>query len=327
MFQFRLRNLKQGFWLLFAFLMGLNSGISMDVVEDLEKGESHSTTDKQTIKEPDDRVSPRKELKRSKVALSDKGKKEQVGLKEVTPLLDPDKPLTDLQKLELGKIAGREFRLHAILLFAGRDTISDIIRFETSSLFSHCGLWLKAEKINSDEADTEEEDWCLESTGSPDQILKKKIPPHVQINPLKDVRDNYDGLVAYRELVFTKTGQKKNTSANLVPILHNYLGTLYEMNPLELLRALHKGNKTTDLKTIFCSELDAAVLMDLGLLGKNEVSDNYLPVDFSTMAPTPLQLKHCTAGPEVMLKVQYMGTFGAPKKKKDSSDNGYCSLF
>jgi len=77
----------------------------------------------------------------------------------------------------------------------------------------------------------------------------------------------------------------ERTDSNLVTqFVEEYNGKSYTKNPLTLLGALGNLNnpsKSDVLKTAFCSELSARMLMEFGILQEGTES-NCLPADFTS---------------------------------------------
>lgn len=171
---------------------------------------------------------------------------------------------------EFSLISQKKFTLCGLGLFSGNDFTSAAIRELSKSKTSHCSLILK---------DQIGEWYCLESTGSYDQIMHHGMLPQVQIHLWQNVVDNYGGKVKYRTFTFTSMDQ--NTPESLNSILIDELGKPYERDLVSLIEALLRKNKSEDFSSLFCSEFNAATLMRLGYLGKEKLAANYLPKDFT----------------------------------------------
>lgn len=175
-------------------------------------------------------------------------------------------------------IEGAKLTLWGVGLFAGDEIISKGIRLITDSEWSHVGLILE---------DQNKELYCFESTGSASQILKKKMLPQVQIHKWEDSVDSYDGRVAKRQFIFS--GENKVDPDKVTHMVKDLIGTPYERDLSTLISSIRRNNKEESISTLFCSELVAKVMMDLGYLSNQRVSDNYLPKDFSSKEFIPLQ--------------------------------------
>jgi hypothetical protein len=165
-------------------------------------------------------------------------------------------------------IKEKKFKLLAISLFSGSDPVSGCIRIITHSKWSHCGI------IIEDQCGIK---YCFESTGTSEDV-KKGIIPHVRIIPMDELIGSYEGSIATREILFISQFPDEDEVTN---IINNYIGVPYEKNIKELIGSIEEKNTETKLDNIFCSELVAQILMDLGLLSTKITSNNYLPVDFS----------------------------------------------
>lgn len=184
---------------------------------------------------------------------------------------------------EFSLISQKQFTLCGLGLFSGNDITSAAIRELTKSKTSHCSLILK---------DHVGEWYCLESTGSYDEIMHQGMLPQVQIHLWQNVVNNYGGKVKYR--TFTFTSLEQNTPETINSILIDELGKPYETNLLSLIEALLGKNKSEDLSSLFCSEFNAAALMRMGYLGKEKLAANYLPRDFTEEPGIILNLINAT---------------------------------
>jgi hypothetical protein len=186
-------------------------------------------------------------------------------------------------------IKGKKLTLWGVALFAGSEIFSEIIRTATGSSWSHVGL------ILTDENDTL---YSFESTGSFEDILKRVLP-QVQIHLWQDVVVSYSGAVAYRQFAFEE-GYKPDSNV-VVPMVTGLVGKPYETDLTSLIKALNRDNSVEAPQSLFCSELTAKCLIDLGYLSKEDrLPDNYLPRDFSEREFLPL--KHAALGKEVSVK-------------------------
>lgn len=172
-----------------------------------------------------------------------------------------------------GRVNGQKYNLAGIALFAGRDPISHGIETITGSKFSHVGAILS-------DANDDNKWFCFESTGTKGEVLRGKYP-HVRITPWNTVVKNYNGKVSYR--LFLYQNMKKIDSAEVTKFAEKYNGKSYTKNPFKLLKAVLKENKKSKseiLKTAFCSELVAKMLMEVGIIEEG-VASNYIPKDFT----------------------------------------------
>lgn len=199
-------------------------------------------------------------------------------------------------KEELTLIKGKKLKLMGIGLFAGSDGTSALIRKITLSLWSHCALIL---------VDQDGILYCFESTGSYDEIMHHGVTPRVQIHLWDEVVKQYEGNVAMRHFFDSKPDDipfvEMNTPEIVNELVMKYLNTPYEYNLVELLKAVMGDNKEGNLNSIFCSELVAQVLIDMGYLPKEKLSDNYLPKDFSS--EMTLQLVNASLADETVVKM------------------------
>lgn len=190
-------------------------------------------------------------------------------------------------------IKDKNLTVWGIGLFAGSDITSGMIRKLTNSSWSHVALVL---------TDQEKRLYCFESTGSYDEIMHKGMLPQVQISPWLEALANYSGVVAHRQLEFSQIRQ--NTPKNVNKLVYDLIGKPYEENLTSLIEALSGSSKKPDVSSLFCSELVAEVLQELGFLDEEIICDNYLPKDFST--EIPLHLEGAKLSNEVILKGQLL---------------------
>lgn len=203
---------------------------------------------------------------------------------------------------ERALIANKTLNLWGVALFSGSDLIGAGIRRITHSEHSHCGLVL---------VDQDSVQYCFESTGAADEILEQGILPEVQIHTFDVVRDGYSGGVTVRQFTFAD-GQGPDV-AQLRSIVDRRLGESYSKDLSPLFRAIHEDNTTDNSSAtnapIFCSELVAEVLIELGYLppADKRLANNYVPRDFCDKA-TGLELqKGATLGPDLVQK-EFKGT-------------------
>lgn len=174
-------------------------------------------------------------------------------------------------------VTDMKFGLYGIGLFAANDAIGNTIRRLTGGHYaSHVGviLWDKRHER------TKTEGWyTFESTGTTWQV-RHLILPQVQINPWENIIDAYDGGISIRPFRFAPDNEP--SESKLGEFIEKYLGTAYEKNIKELVESLWGDNKADDTKSMFCSELVAFMMMELGLLEKTDHANNFLPVHFET---------------------------------------------
>jgi hypothetical protein len=91
---------------------------------------------------------------------------------------------------------------------------------------------------------------------------------------------------AFRKLLIPnndKSKHHKDTS-----LLENYIHTLtnvnYKEQKLSLVKCIVKRNRKLDTTSLFCSEIVAKILVEMGLLPGHTIVTNYSPKDFSTLA-------------------------------------------
>lgn len=186
-----------------------------------------------------------------------------------------------------------------ILLFSGKSTPSESIKWVTLSRWSHVALVLQLPQFDFPclwEATTDVDIPCLE-TGL--------ARGGVQLVPLEARLQAYDGDIAYRSLLEVELDAD---SMERVSILRReLLGRAYESSKIELMGAAYDGpfgEQAENLSELFCSELVAAAYQALGLVrsGPGEKPSNeYVPADFSEEWER-LEWVRGRLGPEIVLK-------------------------
>ncbi len=209
------------------------------------------------------------------------------------PIFGDQKTKNDWEEEPQGQMEDQKYNLMGVALFSGKDAISYGIKKASHSKFSHVGVILS----NANE----EDDWyCFESTGSRDEVLKGEYP-HVRTRPWEEVVQDYEGKVSYRLFVFQD--RDRADSDEVTTFMEKYDGKSYTKNPVRLVKSLfdlNKKSKSEVLKTVFCSELVAQMLMELGIL-ENGSAGNYIPKDFSSQGYVELP-SGVTLTPEFKVK-------------------------
>jgi hypothetical protein len=177
------------------------------------------------------------------------------------------------------EVSLKNFSLVGIALFGGTDPFSKAIKKVTSSPYSHVGI------ILCDNDDTNNL-YCFESTGTPSEVLSLTMP-HVRVTAWDEVVSDYPGSITTRFIKFDEGNEPDCNQINQFVLENN--GKSYETGIFELFGSLNDKNTESDLSTLFCSELVAAMLMELGYMKKGP-SNNWVPSEFSENCSTPLTL-------------------------------------
>jgi hypothetical protein len=69
----------------------------------------------------------------------------------------------------------------------------------------------------------------------------------------------------------------------IIEAFSKYKGRPYERSGMEFLRAKLRGNKHANMSSVFCSELVATVLQDVGVLPLKPYANNYSPDDIGKL--------------------------------------------
>ena len=176
----------------------------------------------------------------------------------------------------------KEYRLRArsldIVLFGGKGRISQAIKWATGSDKSHIALTLHMHEWN-----------CLalfESTTLSDvpDLISGTACKGVQLVNMSSRLKSYDGDVWVRQIMGPRTRKIKRAAMNLMRDFH---GRPYEKSQLDLIRSaldipgLKMTHNQGDASSVFCSELAAIMLREVGILKGGEPPDEFTPADFA----------------------------------------------
>ena len=188
-----------------------------------------------------------------------------------------------------------ELCLHGVALFSGSSVYGTIVKEATGSKWSHTGMILCPQK------DRNQSSWyLLEACHFPGRPFYEISSYNVHVLPWADSSFSQNNDVAVRALEY---GNGAEPSSDMVKdVISKYIGVPYERHPSELFRAAFDANKKEDVSSLFCSEANALVLQDLGLLSRNVMADNYVPADFSIGRPYALRLTGVRLGSELTVK-------------------------
>ncbi len=167
-----------------------------------------------------------------------------------------------------------------IVLFSGKGLISLVIKKFTDSLWTHVGMVIK-----SDELDTLLL-WESTTLSKMKDIESNTARQGVQSVFLSKRIEDYDGDVAIRKLNIDRTPKMID---GLKGFRKESKEKPYERNFIEAFKGGYEGiggENTEDLSSLFCSELVAEAYQRMGLLKDNEKggkpSNEYTPADFSS---------------------------------------------
>ncbi len=180
-----------------------------------------------------------------------------------------------------------------VALFSGNDPFSHLIKVATESKFSHVGIILA-------DLDDKGRLYCFEATGSVGEVLHFQYP-HTRLTVFNQVVEDYNGKISFRYAIINDAEEVDRQV--VTEFVKTYDHMSYTKNPLKLLKALFKLNKDPKksvLKTVFCSELLAKMLMDTGVLPLGAPA-NYVPKDFSARGHVNFK-KGITLSREYVLK-------------------------
>lgn len=206
-----------------------------------------------------------------------------------------------------------------LVLFSGATSSGALIKFFDNSEFSHIGLVLKAKYTSQMliyEASTNR-------AGLVD-IESGKVRQGVELLPLRyKVFSGWYDRVAVRRLTGITQEQRSMIYDGLLELRKEFQGRPYEKSKLELLLStlnIQEGflsflhNQQEDLSSLFCSELVAATYQRLGLIGRERLSNEFTPDDFTSASN--LQLNFGRLEPEEYINLKF--DFGCSYQAQDS---------
>jgi len=177
-----------------------------------------------------------------------------------------------------------ELKTGDLVLFSGKDTFSDIIKYSTFGKWSHVGMILYLPEYDFL---TIWESTTLSNINDIESGLPRK---GVQLVPLSDRVQKYSGNISVRKLQGADLA--KNSLRKLMELRKELKGKRYERNKIELFKSAYDGpfgQNSEDFSSIFCSELIAEAYQQLGLLTEEKPSNEYTPADFAEKRMKALQ--------------------------------------
>lgn len=168
-----------------------------------------------------------------------------------------------------------EIKTGDIILFSGKGTISEAIKFFTRSKWSHLGMVVYIKEWDMNVL------WESTTLGDMEDVESGEIKKGVQMTLLRDRVIKYDGEVVLRKLHYTPT---RETEEKLRDFRAECKDKPYEKDYVELVKSAYDGwlgkNCEENLTSLFCSEMLAEAYQKMGLLSENKPSNEYTPADF-----------------------------------------------
>ena len=181
-----------------------------------------------------------------------------------------------------------ELKTGDIVLFSGKNHISDLIKWASRGPWSHVGMIVRVAEYDMVML------WESTTLSNVKDWIDQKYISGVQLVSLTERLCKYNGDVAVRLLNQPLSVEQKE---RLAALRRQLRGRPYEQNKLELIKSAYDGplgtNHVENLQSIFCSEQVAEAYQRMGLLAEPPVglpSNEYTPVDFSTAARQLLPL-------------------------------------
>lgn len=175
-----------------------------------------------------------------------------------------------------------------IVMFSGKNAISNIIKLFSGGKWSHVGMVLRLKEFNDTVLL-----WESTTLSNIPDIECLAATKGVQLVPLSQRIINYGGEINLRRL--NKPVEPKMLN-KLAECREKLSRKPYEKNELELLKAAYDGiggkSCGEDLSSLFCSELVAEAYQAMGLLleyPQGLPSNEYTPMDFSSRGKLELQ--------------------------------------
>ena len=206
------------------------------------------------------------------------------------------------------KILIYNFQTGDILLFDGSDWnipfggFSFLIKYFTNSDWSHIGMIVK------DPGDFTKKDmpkglYLWESSFSLNDTEDHEIKIGVQLTPLENLINNYDGIIHWRKL---NPGNVQITNEKLAEIHNLVHGKPYDVNPIDWFDALIEYKSTRSDSRYFCSAFVSRLYSFLGLINPDIDWTIIRPSSFSVENPDDnLHIKMingASLGPEIEIK-------------------------
>jgi hypothetical protein len=182
-----------------------------------------------------------------------------------------------------------ELKTGDVLIFSGFGLDSRMVKFFTTSCFSHVGVvvYIQDESLISNELRDKDHLYLFHSTldsynkDVPD-VISGKTKGGVQLNSLGKVMEWYKGRIILRR-------QSKRIQIGedaLKSIILEHVNKPYENGVSELLNSVYRGRCApicnSDNNAFFCSELAVTFYKEVGILPRNIQPYKYIPSDFAT---------------------------------------------
>ena len=190
----------------------------------------------------------------------------------------------------------KELTLGYIALVENTLITSNIIKAGTLSKWSHVAMILcNRSDISEKPFGIDKTNWyCFEANTQLDNNV------HLFNWEKFNLNEKAAAKLVLRPMLYNEKAPEANI---LKQVVNRYLGRPYETILSELALAPFRVNSAENANSIFCSELVALTLQDLGFLdAKNRLSNNYVPADFSLERPHALKLNGVSLGKETILE-------------------------
>lgn len=198
-------------------------------------------------------------------------------------------------------LSATRLSLEGIILSNGHSSSSYKIKAVTLSKWSHVGLLVRDTRYHFDNRNG----WYVfESVANPSSIgtgtASATKAYGVRLASWQHDLAACDD-ITIRHLHYQNSNRPSSDA--LKTVIGRYIGRPYEQNVTEMAGGVLDVNTTEDSRSIFCSELNALVLQDLGLLSSDKLPDNFIPAHFSLERnPSSLPLIDAHLGREHVIR-------------------------
>jgi hypothetical protein len=164
-----------------------------------------------------------------------------------------------------------------IVLFSGKGTVSNVIKWFTKSRWSHVGMVIRSLELDMLLL------WESTTLSKIKDIHSGVAKQGVQLVALSERMASYEGSIGIRQLEdYCPTPR---ATENLLKLRAELKDRPYEQSKLELFKSAYDGpfgsNQAEDLSSIFCSEMVAEAYQRMGLISNNYLSNEFTPADFA----------------------------------------------
>lgn len=184
-----------------------------------------------------------------------------------------------------------------ILLYHGQHYwFSTLVEWVTGSNYSHVSIVVKDPNFTNPPLKGL---YILESgTENIPDVEDNKYKFGVQLVPLKQVVDNYDGVIYYRKLVCVRDDKFYKLLSEAHTEVHNIK---YDTDVVDMIKSLTNYGCVQKKNEFWCSALVSYIYTKLGFLPESTPWTIIQPEQYSSSSPSKLQFINCTLEDEVVI--------------------------